>query len=69
MEQGLIKSIGLSNFSPQKIESFISDVKIRPAVNQVCLCYVTWTAAFEMSGHAFTLPTGSACVTDASWTE
>lgn len=35
VEQGLIKSIGLSNFSPQKIESFISDVKIRPAVNQV----------------------------------
>ena len=38
VEQGLVKSIGLSNFSPQKIESFISDVKIRPAVNQVCLC-------------------------------
>lgn len=35
--EGLVKSIGLSNFSPQKIESFISDVKIRPAVNQVCL--------------------------------
>ena len=37
VEQGLIKSIGVSNFSPQKLESFISDVKIRPAVNQVCL--------------------------------
>ncbi|KAL3133790.1 hypothetical protein ABBQ32_008269 [Trebouxia sp. C0010 RCD-2024] len=36
VEEGLIRSIGVSNFSPEKIEKFIlPDAKIRPAVNQV----------------------------------
>ena len=38
VEEGLIRSIGVSNFSPEKIESSILPMaKIRPAVNQVCL--------------------------------
>ena len=37
VEEGLIRSIGVSNFSPEKIESSILPMaKIRPAVNQVC---------------------------------
>ena len=35
VEEGLIKSIGVSNFSPEKIEDFMPGAKIRPAVNQV----------------------------------
>lgn len=35
VEEGLIKSIGVSNFSPEKIQTFMPDAKIRPAVNQV----------------------------------
>lgn len=35
VEEGLIKSIGVSNFSPEKIETFMPGAKIRPAVNQV----------------------------------
>ncbi|DBA75126.1 TPA: hypothetical protein ACH3X1_010448 [Trebouxia sp. C0004] len=36
VEEGLIRSIGVSNFSPEKIESSILPMaKIRPAVNQV----------------------------------
>lgn len=37
VEHGLVKSIGVSNFSPEKIESFMTGAKIRPSVNQVCL--------------------------------
>ena len=38
VEEGLIKSIGVSNFSPEKIESSIlPKAKIRPAVNQVTI--------------------------------
>lgn len=36
VEQGLVKSIGVSNFSPEKIQSFMPGAKIRPSVNQVC---------------------------------
>lgn len=35
VEEGLVKSIGVSNFSPEKIQTFMPDAKIRPAVNQV----------------------------------
>jgi len=45
VEEGLIRSIGVSNFSPEKIESSILPMaKIRPAVNQVCLPVLTPTA-------------------------
>ena len=44
VEEGLIRSIGVSNFSPEKIESSILPMaKIRPAVNQVCLHAATPT--------------------------
>ena len=44
VEEGLIRSIGVSNFSPEKIESSILPMaKIRPAVNQVCLPALTPT--------------------------
>lgn len=36
--QGLVKSIGVSNFSRQKIEEILSSCRIRPAVNQVWDC-------------------------------
>ena len=35
VEEGLVKSIGVSNFSPEKIQTFMPTAKIRPAVNQV----------------------------------
>ncbi|CAK9200936.1 unnamed protein product, partial [Sphagnum troendelagicum] len=35
VEKGLIKSIGVSNFSSKKLESLLSYAKILPAVNQV----------------------------------
>jgi diketogulonate reductase-like aldo/keto reductase len=35
VEKGLIKSIGVSNFSSKKLESLLSYAKIPPAVNQV----------------------------------
>ncbi|KAK9813466.1 hypothetical protein WJX73_000483 [Symbiochloris irregularis] len=34
-DQGLTRSIGLSNFSPQKIDEYFKDVRIKPSVNQV----------------------------------
>ena len=36
VDKGLVRSIGVSNFSPEKIEAFFADAKIFPAVNQVC---------------------------------
>lgn len=35
VEKGLIKSIGVSNFSAKKLEDLISKAKIKPAVDQV----------------------------------
>ena len=35
VDQGLVKSIGLSNFSPEKIQELLKTARIRPAVNQV----------------------------------
>lgn len=36
VEEGLVRSIGVSNFSPEKIESgILPKANIRPAVNQV----------------------------------
>ena len=32
---GLVKSIGVSNFSPEKIQKLLETARIRPAVNQV----------------------------------
>lgn len=33
--KGLARSIGVSNHSPEKIERWLSDARIQPAVNQV----------------------------------
>ena len=35
VDQGLTRSIGVSNFSPDKIEDWFQDARIPPAVNQV----------------------------------
>ncbi len=35
VEEGLVKSIGISNFSVKKIEDLLQYAKIKPAVNQV----------------------------------
>ena len=43
MDKGLVRSIGLTNFSPEKIEEWFSDARMFPAVNQVCCqadCYL-----------------------------
>ena len=42
VDKGLVRSIGVSNFSPEKIEAFFSDAKIFPAVNQVCCTCRIW---------------------------
>lgn len=34
-DKGLARSIGISNFSPEKIERWFKDARIPPAVNQV----------------------------------
>ncbi len=38
VDEGLVRSIGLSNFSPEKIEKWLGDARIKPAVNQVSAC-------------------------------
>ena len=35
MDKGLVKSIGVSNFSPEKIQILMQGARIKPAVNQV----------------------------------
>ena len=35
--QGLVRHIGISNFSIKKTQEVLSFCRIRPAVNQVCL--------------------------------
>ncbi len=35
VDENLTRSIGVSNFSPQKITEWFSDARIYPAVNQV----------------------------------
>lgn len=35
VHKGLVKSIGVSNFSPEKIQALLETATIRPAVNQV----------------------------------
>ena len=34
VDQGLTRSIGVSNFSPEKIDEWFSNARIYPAVNQ-----------------------------------
>ena len=36
LDQGLVRSIGLSNFSPEKMQNLLTTACMRPAVNQVC---------------------------------
>lgn len=35
VDQGLVRSIGVSNFSPEKIQTVLDSARIKPAVNQV----------------------------------
>lgn len=35
VDEGLVRSIGLSNFSPEKTDKWLKDARIKPAVNQV----------------------------------
>lgn len=34
VDKGLVRSIGVSNFSPEKIKEWFSEARIFPAVNQ-----------------------------------
>ena len=36
VDKGLVRSIGIANFSPQKLDKWFSDVRIYPQVLQVC---------------------------------
>lgn len=35
VDRGLVRSIGVSNFSPEKIAALLKSARIKPAVNQV----------------------------------
>lgn len=35
VDRGLVRSIGVSNFSPEKIQEILQNARITPAVNQV----------------------------------
>ena len=35
VDKGLVKSIGISNFSSKKTDEWFSDARIQPAINQV----------------------------------
>lgn len=35
VDRGLVRSIGVSNFSPEKIQEILQNARIPPAVNQV----------------------------------
>jgi len=35
VDRGLVRGIGVSNFSPEKIQTLLKTARIRPAVNQV----------------------------------
>lgn len=65
VEEGLIRSIGVSNFSPEKIEKFIlPDAKIRPAVNQVHPTTYTTTLLNLVLNHlVFSKPSYQSCTT------
>ena len=39
VDQGLVRSIGVSNHSPEKIQEWFADARIKPAVNQAS---TTW---------------------------
>jgi aldehyde reductase len=37
VDQGLTKSIGVSNFSSQQLERVLANARIKPVTNQVCV--------------------------------
>lgn len=39
MEEGLVKSVGVSNFNVSQLERLLSACRIQPAVNQVKACH------------------------------
>lgn len=39
VDKGLVRSIGVSNFSPEKIQGIIETARIVPAINQVSLAH------------------------------
>lgn len=51
--QGLVRNIGISNFSIRKTQEVLSFCRIRPAVNQVGIC--TSRSAWS-SPHQYCLP-------------
>lgn len=59
VDQGLVRSIGVSNFSPQKIDALFKDARIQPAVNQVtssagqeCITYLVLPSASRLLGRS-----------------
>lgn len=39
VEQGLVKSIGISNFNSKQVDSILSIAKIKPVTNQVSIIF------------------------------
>ena len=51
VDQGLVRSIGVSNFSPEKIEAILKSARIKPAVNQVRIHqYLCHHSSFVLAG-------------------
>ena len=42
VDRGLVRSIAVSNFSPEKIQSLLKSARIKPAVNQVICAELSW---------------------------
>lgn len=49
VEQGLVKSIGISNFNSKQVEDILSIAKIKPVTNQVST-YCTWSSILMKKG-------------------
>ena len=51
VDRGLVRSIGVSNFSPEKIQAILESARIRPAVNQVRLQTRQCQSSLHCKGH------------------
>ena len=48
VDQGLVRSIGVSNHSPEKIQAWFGNARVPVSVNQVCNIYsLAETASFN----------------------
>ena len=47
VDRGLVRSIGVSNFSPEKIQIILQNARIQPAVNQVSPVELTSVQSYQ----------------------